>query len=564
MNKLYITILGIILPAFLFSQQFDRSVVWGGAQADNASRILIDSNGDFICAGTYTGNSDFPSGQLLGYGFQDVFLTKTASDGSAIWQIGIGGNSTDQPSAIAIDGNNNIWLAGRFQSNIDINPGPTSTILTADPSSGLDGFIAKYNGTDGSLLQFYNISAGGIIDIRGIQISEAGDIFLAGQFAQTVDFDFGASAHQVTSNVNSGDGFVARYNSDMELQWVNTIGSFTPAIDYFSDIKLSPDGSLYVTGLLGGNADINPGSGQTILEAAIDAVLIRYSQLDGSLSWGLTLGGNSVELGVSLMVTEELDILLVGNLNSASMDVDPGPGSFLLSKTGTAAAPFIIRYSAEAEFLNALILGGSSTNSASINKVLPGFGNSILVLGSFSGSLDINPSLSTQELLVSQNGSDDAFIAQYSVNWELDRFLHITGEGDEVLNDGAISGIYLYGALQFNDSCKPSSSDTTTVPLKSAGFDAAILVWNMNPEVLTVEPSPERNIEIYPNPAGSFIQVSGVNSIGNLQAFDMQGIVVVLSNNSGQIDISSLTRGIYMLEITSAEGETFFKKLVKN
>ena len=205
----------------------------------------------------------------------------------------------------------------------------------------------------------------------------------------------------------------------MQLQWVNAIGSMTPAIDYFSDVKLSPDGSLYVTGLLGGMADIDPGAGQTLLNAAIDAVLIRYSQLDGSLSLGFILGGNSVDVGTSLMITEEMDVVLVGSLNSSSMDVDPGPASFLLSKSGSSASPFMAKYSSNAELLDAIIFGGSSTTSASINKVMPGFGNSILVLGSFEGSLDINPDLSSDEILNSEGGSNDAFIVQYSNAWEL-------------------------------------------------------------------------------------------------------------------------------------------------
>ena len=564
MKQLYLVILVAFSPLLIFSQQFDRSIVWGGTQADNASRILMDSNGDFICAGTYSGNSDFPQGTLNGYGFQDVFITKTASDGTPIWQMGIGGSNTDQMSSIAIDAANNIWIAGRFQSSIDLDPGPASTILSANPSQGLDGFIAKYNGTDGSLMQFFNISAGGVIDIRSIQINEEGDIFIAGQFAQTVDFDFGPGTNEVSSNLNSGDGFVARYNSSMQLQWVNAIGSMTPAIDYFSDVKLSPDGSLYVTGLLGGMADIDPGAGQTLLNAAIDAVLIRYSQLDGSLSWGFILGGNSVDVGTSLMITEEMDVVLVGSLNSSSMDVDPGPASFLLSKSGSSASPFMAKYSSNAELLDAIILGGSSTTSASINKVMPGFGNSILVLGSFEGSLDINPDLSSDEILNSEGGSNDAFIVQYSNAWELERFLHITGPGDEILNDAASSGIYVYGAAQFNEGCRPNAEDTASVELKSSGFDAAILVWNMNPEVLTISDNPQKEFTVYPNPASSVINIS-VNILPQrLLAIDMQGRVHILNNQNSSFDISSLSQGLYVIELTTSEGQIHRTKLLKH
>jgi hypothetical protein len=563
LKHLYLVIFVAFLPLLIFAQQFDRSIVWGGMQADNASRILMDNNGDFICAGTYSGNSDFPLGILTGYGFQDVFITKTASDGTPIWQMGIGGSSTDQMSSIAIDAANNIWIAGRFQSSIDLDPGPESTILNANPSAALDGFIAKYSGTDGSLIQFFNLSAGGVIDIRSIQINDDNEIFLAGQFAQTVDFDFGPASHEVTSNLNSGDGFVAKYNSNMQLQWVNPIGSMTPAIDYFSDIKLSPDGSLYVTGLLGGMSDVDPGAGQTILNAAIDAVLIRYSQSDGSLSWGFILGGNSVDVGTSLMITDDMDVVLVGSLNSSSMDVDPSPASFILSKSGSLASPFIAKYSSSAELLDAIILGGSLTTSASINKVMPGFGNSILVLGSFEGTLDIDPGLNSDEILISEDGSNDAFIIQYTHSWELERFLHITGPGDEILNDAVFSGIYVYGAAQFNDYCRPNAEDTTTVELKSSGFDAAIFVWNMNPEVLSLSDSQEKDLTVYPNPASSVINISENIVPQSIQAIDMQGRVHVLNNQNSTCDISGLSQGLYVIELTATDGQIHRAKVLK-
>lgn len=564
MNKYYISIFAILLPVFIHAQQFDRSIVWGGIQADNAAHIEIDDAGDIICSGTFTGNAHFPIGTINGEGFQDIFVTKSSSDGSPIWEISIGGPNTDQVLAMNLDSDGNIWLAGRFQGNIDLNPGPGLTVINASPSGNIDGFLAKYSGIDGSLIESYNISAGGILDIRSIQTNDQGDVFIAGQFVQTVDFDLGPGQYELSSTLNSADGFIAKYNSEMELQWVNQVGSFTPAIDYFSDLKLSPDGSLYVTGLIGGNADIDPGNGIVMVNAAIDAVLIRYSQFDGSLSWGFNLGGNSIEIGVSLLISEDLDVIMTGTFNSSSMDVDPGAGSFIISKLGSDASPFITRYSSEGELVSAVVLEATANSTASINKLIPGFGNTIIALGNFNGSIDIDLKTDSEELLVSENGSTDGFVAQYESNWELDKLIHIGGEGNEIINDGVLSGIYLSVACQFDDFCKPNANDTTTIALKSSGFDASILVWNMLPTVLSVEQQSKSNdFVIFPNPANNYFSVKTDKPNLEIRIWDVEGRLILHSKAKSNINISHLDSGVYLIEEISTKGPSAYKRFIK-
>jgi hypothetical protein len=552
-------ILILFFPFTVISQEYDQGIVWGGQQADNASRVVLDNSGDIICSGTYTGTSTFPGGSLSGFGFQDIFITKTSSDGSPIWQIGIGGANIDQSSALAVDANGDIFIAGRFQSSIDLDPSPVVQSLTSSASGALDGFIAKYSGIDGALMQYWDITSGGIIDIRSIAIDDNGDIFLAGQFTQTVDFNFGPGTTSITSFLNSGDGFVARYSSSMNLAWVNPIASNTPAIDYLSDVKLSADGSLYVTGLLGGTADIDPGVGQTNLVGAIDAVLIRYAKNTGSLLWGFVLGGNSIDLGLALYVTEEMDIVLTGSLNSGSMDVDPGPASVMLAKTSSSSSPFIARYTANREFVNASVFAGSAGLVASVSKLLPGLGNTIIATGIFSGSINVGLE-GDSEMLVSD--STDSFVAQYNADWTLDRFIHIGGSGDQILNDAAISGNHLYGAAQINALCRPNLPSTFGISPVSSGYDATLLSWNMVPIVLATESTASQDIKAFPNPCVESFTIVGLKANDQLRAINMQGKSTFLNNQQGKVDVSFLPVGLYVIEIMSA-GKPNYTKIIK-
>lgn len=550
----------LCFPLSVISQEFDRGIVWGGQQADVASRVVLDNSGDIICAGTYTGTAQFSGGALNGFGFQDIFITKTASDGTHLWQIGIGGANIDQSSALAVDANGDIFIAGRFQTSIDLDPSPAVQNLNASSNGALDGFMAKYSGVDGSLIQYWDFTSGGIIDIRSIAIDDNGDIYLAGQFNQTVDFNFGPGTTSMSSFLNSADGFVARYSSAMNLAWVNPIASNTPAIDYLSDVKLSADGSLYVTGLLGGTADIDPGIGQTNLVGAIDAMLIRYTKNTGALLWGFVLGGNSIDLGIALYVTEEMDIVLTGSLNSGSMDVDPGPTSVLLAKTSSSASPFIARYTANKELVNAAVFTGSAGLVASVTKLLPGLGNTIIAIGSFSGSIDVDLSADTE---IISSDSSDSFVAQYNADWSLDRFIHMGGNGDQLLNDAAINGNHLYGAVQLNGYCKPNLPSALGISPVSSGYDAALISWNMVPVVLATESSASQDFKAFPNPCTSTLTLHGVQAKDQLRAIDMQGKSINLNQQLGRVDVSFLPEGLYVLEILS-DGKPQYIRIVKH
>ena len=70
------------------------------------------------------------------------------------------------------------------------------------------------------------------------------------------------------------------------------------------------------------------------------------------------------------------------------------------------------------------------------------------------------------------------------------------------------------------------------------------------------------NAVIYPNPADNKVFVEG-EGIVNVQIFDINGRNVLTSDRPGQLDISSLSSGIYMVRIISNNGITTHKLTVK-
>ncbi|GGE32931.1 T9SS type A sorting domain-containing protein [Psychroflexus planctonicus] len=69
------------------------------------------------------------------------------------------------------------------------------------------------------------------------------------------------------------------------------------------------------------------------------------------------------------------------------------------------------------------------------------------------------------------------------------------------------------------------------------------------------------SIKIYPNPASSSFQISTENEIKLVEIYDSLGRKLIRNQNK-QIDVSQLTKGIYMVKITSLENYLATKQLI--
>ncbi len=73
-------------------------------------------------------------------------------------------------------------------------------------------------------------------------------------------------------------------------------------------------------------------------------------------------------------------------------------------------------------------------------------------------------------------------------------------------------------------------------------------------------------ISVYPNPATSFINISGITGQASVTIYDVNGFVVErtqLVSSKTPVSVSHLAKGIYFLSIKNQEGDVMIKKLVK-
>lgn len=115
------------------------------------------------------------------------------------------------------------------------------------------------------------------------------------------------------------------------------------------------------------------------------------------------------------------------------------------------------------------------------------------------------------------------------------------------------------------DSFGNKINDPYPTPFYSSGFDLAG-VGVINQGVLSTDDVTALQFTVYPNPASDFLSVNlGSLNTANVTLYDTSGRIVLVTklSGSGDINVSSLSAGIYHLEINAESIRTIKQIVIK-
>jgi len=415
--------------------------------------IASDSAGNSYLTGSFVGTVDFDQttahlndtdiltarGSAANSNSGDIFVAKYAPDNSLIWVTRMGGDTinagnSDVGRMIAIDAAGSVYVSGKFCGTADFG----STILSSAGST--DGFVAKLNssgviqwanrwgtveqpgafGDDGYGLDVdaagnvyaigtrYNTgidvykynSSGGFVWTKSVEtktsgvstdlvVSSTGNVYVAGSFSGTVDFDPSSKTNYVLSGPGNS-AFVLKLNTDGKFGWVSPfvgLGSGSSAGSSTAQaITLDANDNILVGGYYKNSVDFKPGVGTTTLPTIGGTFITKLNQ-SGRLVWARALeDANS-------MFLKGIDVDAAGSVYATgyfqgTADLDPGTGSYLRTSAGSDDI-FVVKLSSTGNYVWAETFGGSSSDlgygiSVDIN-------GDVHLAGLFRGTVDFDP-----------------------------------------------------------------------------------------------------------------------------------------------------------------------------
>ena len=91
-----------------------------------------------------------------------------------------------------------------------------------------------------------------------VAVDSSGNVYTAGLFYGTVDFDPGSGTENRTA-VGGADAYLLKLDSSGDYAWLAVFGDINSEIA--EGVAVDSSGNVYVTGYFGGTVDFDPGSG---------------------------------------------------------------------------------------------------------------------------------------------------------------------------------------------------------------------------------------------------------------------------------------------------------------
>lgn len=277
-------------------------VDFGGSRSESATAIVATPGGELYISGT-TNSSDYPILNPLQPAFRPVVLTKFDTNGFMLYSTHFGGLAVDSSLDLALDTQDNLYIAGVTDSDDFPLVNPIQSTL-----GGLsDGYLAKLNSSGTSII--YATYLGGMYneEIDRVFVDPGGNAYITGGTGSP-NFPTTPNTYQ-PSFVGDNDAFVAKISaSGSDLSWSTFLSGGS---DSGFGIAADDQGYVFVTGYAGTQSfPTTPGSFQPYFHGTGDAFVAKLTPNAGAIVYSTLLGGSGVfphgeDYGVDLVVDSQ-------------------------------------------------------------------------------------------------------------------------------------------------------------------------------------------------------------------------------------------------------------------
>jgi hypothetical protein len=291
--------------------------IYGGSGVDEGYSCLENTNGNYIIAG---GTDSF------GMGGSDVWIFETNVNGDLLWSKTYGGQDYDGAYSIKKTNDDGYIIAGYTFS---FGAGSGDFWILKTDSQGDTVWTKTFGGTERDIaFSIQQTNDGGYIvtgftesfgvtyeDFWLLKLDINGDTLWTKIFG-SIGFERGNSAYETSdscfivtgttsSNLNSYDILLIKFNRDGEILWDKTFGNYS--YDSGNCIIQASDGGYVITGIW--------------TNVLFDLLLLKTNK-NGVQQWSRTFGGQYNDQGMSVQQTSDGGYIIAGRTDSFGNGLD--------------------------------------------------------------------------------------------------------------------------------------------------------------------------------------------------------------------------------------------------
>ncbi|MGM0649738.1 MAG: SBBP repeat-containing protein, partial [Bacteroidota bacterium] len=299
----------------------DNNGVYGLAVCIDSDNNVI-SGGRYNCASTSTTDAiEFDTEMITGFQTSAFlykgFIAKYNNTGTIQWLRRIGDDSGhDRIKSVNTDKDNNIYVTGYFSSTTRFgcpNTGSCNSGTSLTSQYGDDGFLAKYD-PDGNFLWVEHITSDGSLNAEKARFSTSSNaVYVSGQFSGQATFGEGGSQVILNSTGTGNDVFIAKYDLNGNLLWVEQ--GETTDWAYATSMEVDKSDNVYIGGQFKEQITFETttltGAGYT---DPVNPYVIKYNG-SGNLQWANSYTSTSNVDVDGLAVDDDQNVYFAGAFN---------------------------------------------------------------------------------------------------------------------------------------------------------------------------------------------------------------------------------------------------------
>ncbi len=341
------------------------STYLGGSGDDLGSSIAVDSNNNIYIAGT-TSSTNFPTHNAAygaTAGLGDIFVTKLDPTGSnVLYSTYIGGSGQDRGDGIAIDSSGNAYVVGRVDSSSINFPSTAGSFAASYRGGDFDGVVFKLNGQGNSLVYSGFLGGEENDSTEGVVVDASGNAYVTGGTKST-GFPTTVSAYQGT-RAGDTDAYLTKINSaGSALLYSSYLGG--SGTDRGSGIAIDGNGNAFISGFTSSSDFPTETAFQNGFGGSFDAFVARFDTATSGLSSLLFcsyLGGTGDDKAYGLAIDSGANNIYVSGQTSSNNFPVLNPAQPAI---GGSFDAFVAKISTAGTKVYATYLGGSGDDRAS-------------------------------------------------------------------------------------------------------------------------------------------------------------------------------------------------------